>query len=126
MDLKKEFIEKVSVIKVKEGEKVIIHIDMDGMTVPFAKKYIKLLGDEASEFFGVPVMIAPRNIQAEVVPIELEDLKNDKDFFKNMVKEGKWFVKFTKKDGSERPMNFTIDFAIIPEEFHPKPKLDDN
>ena len=44
----------------------------------------------------------------------------DKEKIKNFLRESTLSITFTKKDGTERRMNSTLNTSIIPEEFSPK------
>ena len=62
----------------------------------------------------------------------MENIKNEidtpegRDWLLGLLKEREVVVTFTKKDGEERKMTSTLNFSLIPEEFHPKTQVDTN
>lgn len=47
-----------------------------------------------------------------------------RDWLLGLLKEREVVVTFVKKDGEERKMTSTLNFNLIPEEFHPKTQVD--
>lgn len=56
--------------------------------------------------------------------IDADMIKVGVDMMTRYLLEGHVTVLFTKKDGTLRTMNCTKQLALIPQEKHPKPKID--
>jgi hypothetical protein len=57
------------------------------------------------------------NIKSEI------DTPEGRDWLLGLLREREVVVTFTKKDGEERKMTSTLNFDLIPEEFHPKTQV---
>jgi hypothetical protein len=51
------------------------------------------------------------------------DTPEGRDWLLGLLRKQEVVVTFTKKDGEERKMTSTLNFDLIPEEFHPKTQV---
>ena len=49
-----------------------------------------------------------------------------REWLLGLLREREVIVTFTKKDGEEREMTSTLNFDLIPKEFHPKTQVTEN
>ena len=54
------------------------------------------------------------------------DTPEGREWLLGLLREREVVVTFVKKDGEERKMTSTLNFNLIPEEFHPKTQVDPN